>query len=309
LAAGVAHDFNNLLTVIMMGAEVAGSGRPSDVEAGLRFVQDAAQRAKALTGRMLGFSRARPPARVVCRLEQVVMNLILNARDAVGEEGTVTLEVDACTLGAAEAGGARLPGSYVQLRVRDDGTGIPPEVLPRIFDPLFTTKALGKGTGIGLATSLRIVRDAGGDISVRTELGVGTEFTVLLPAVSDAGRSIESPREDDGPGPRRRVAVQISDPLMRELVVRVLEGAGHACFVAHDGDELARRRAQVGSLDLVVVRGRRSPEQRGGIAATSGAPLLLLGGADPDDPEVHWLPEPFSGADLLQRVAAATAPA
>lgn len=338
LASAFAHDFNNLLTVVMMGTDIASGGEAADVEAGLRFVGDAAQRAKALTGRLLSFARTRPPGRVVCdlkevippvlemlqplfpagvrldaswgegipsvradssELEQVVMNLVLNARDAVGEAGSVSVAVDTCRLGPADASRGRLPGMYARVRVRDDGTGIRPEHVGRIFEPLFTTKAVGQGTGIGLATCHRIVRSAGGDICVATELGVGTEFTVLLPA---AGRPADpvSPRPTGHrSGHSLRVAVHVRDPLMRELVVRVLDGGGHAAFVAHDVDEVARRRTSVGSLHAVVAQAEAGPDRLRRLQGCADAPMVVLGRPEAVPAGGHVLLKPFSGADLL----------
>ena len=119
-------------------------------------------------------------------VEHSVLNLSLNARDAMPEGGTLTLACRARTLDAGEA--ARHPGvsagPFVEIAVEDTGTGIPADVLPRIFEPLFTTKADDAGTGLGLSSVLTLVRSHGGAIEVWTEPGKGSRFTLLLPTAA-----------------------------------------------------------------------------------------------------------------------------
>jgi len=118
------------------------------------------------------------------QVHQVVMNLCVNARDAMPEGGILDLTVDRRTIdcaAAALAGGDARPGNYLAVSVRDSGTGIPPEILPRLFDPFFTTKEEGKGTGLGLATVLRLMRRHGGFVTIETAIGCGTCFTCHFP--------------------------------------------------------------------------------------------------------------------------------
>ncbi len=127
------------------------------------------------------------------RLEQVVVNLVMNARDAMPNGGRITLACDTVDLARASAAPAR---RYVRLRVIDTGRGIPPDVLPHVFEPFFTTKASQGGSGLGLASCYQIVSEAGGEISVSSSSAVGTEFTVVLPPAKPGSET-----NDDGPGP------------------------------------------------------------------------------------------------------------
>jgi two-component system, cell cycle sensor histidine kinase and response regulator CckA len=119
------------------------------------------------------------------KFEQIVMNLAINARDAMHEGGLLCIETERAVFDATQfawTSGQR-PGAAVRLRLRDTGMGIPREILPKIFDPFFTTKDPGEGTGLGLAICCGIVEEAGGHITVESQVGVGTTFDVYLPQV------------------------------------------------------------------------------------------------------------------------------
>jgi two-component system NtrC family sensor kinase len=121
-----------------------------------------------------------PPTRGVAnQLQQALMNLVLNANDAMGNSGTLTLSTGVC-------------GDRVWLSCADTGSGIPQENLDHIFDAFFTTKPIGKGTGLGLYITHRIIEDCGGEIQVQSQLGVGTTFTFYLPIASDEDDDLES---------------------------------------------------------------------------------------------------------------------
>ena len=147
------------------------------------------------------------------QLEQVLVNLAVNARDAMPGGGKLTIDTANITVDEAYAEGrpGLKPGRYARLRVSDTGTGMPPEVLARVFEPFFTTKAKGKGTGLGLATFYGIITGAGGYAQIYSEPGLGTTVTGLLPATSEeaarsagaAGRGPPRPWRDD-PARRRR---------------------------------------------------------------------------------------------------------
>ena len=225
LAGGIAHDFNNLLTAILgytqFLAEVVTDPRQAK---DVNEILSAANRAAALTRQLLAFSR-RDPAEIVTldvngtiggltnmlqrlvgehvelsttlandlhavrvdrsQLEQVLVNLVVNARDAMPRGGSIEIETSNVHL-AEDAIERTLvkPGPYVRLAVSDTGVGIAEAIRPRIFEPFFTTKETGKGTGLGLATVYGIVTQAGGYISVYSELGHGTTFKVYLPAAA-----------------------------------------------------------------------------------------------------------------------------
>ena len=228
LAGGIAHDFNNLLTVIQGDCELALKELRGDdhVRFSLGQIRKASVRASELTRKLMLFSRQKPMAPVRLDLnavvnemlqmlgrvigeditavtqpaqdlmpvyadragvEQVVMNLVLNARDAMPEGGTLTIRTE-------NAEDPQRPGSFVRLSVTDTGHGIAPEVMPYLFDPFYTGKEIGKGTGLGLSTAYGIVEQHGGWITVDSEPGKGSTFSVYL----EAGAPARTRAADDG---------------------------------------------------------------------------------------------------------------
>jgi signal transduction histidine kinase len=220
LAGGIAHDFNNVLTAVIGYAELA-RGRVQDetILRYLDGIQKAAERAADLNKQLLAYARRQViqpapmdlgewlqgtldilrrvlPASIHLRTEiepnlwqvnadsnllmQIVLNLVVNARDAMPNGGVITLRVHNKTLRRTRT--PNVPnGRYVLLEVEDTGTGIPPEVLPHIFEPFYTTKPMGQGTGMGLAAVQGAVQQLGGYIEVRTAVGKGTCFSVYFP--------------------------------------------------------------------------------------------------------------------------------
>src|SRR5450759_4051580 len=226
LAGGIAHDFNNLLTVISGFTElmlVTTDSRDSR-HADLLEVQKAAERAATLTRQLLAFSRRQVlqlqvldvnelvegikallqrtmsedielvmalgvvnPIRVdASQLEQVLLNLALNARDAMPDGGELRFVTEMVTVDDAVQYPPMTQGRYVRLTVSDTGVGMPPETQAHIFEPFFTTKPLGKGTGLGLATVYGIITQSGGFIEVDSQVGRGTSFAIYFPAVDAA---------------------------------------------------------------------------------------------------------------------------
>src|SRR5690606_6144127 len=175
-----------------------------------------------------------PPLRADrSQLEQVLLNLAVNARDAMPTGGVLTIRTFAATEVGPPADGDALPaGTYVALEVTDTGEGMETEVLERIFEPFFTTKEFGRGTGLGLSTVYGIVKQSGGDVRVRTALGRGTTFTVLLPAAG-AQPAPEPPAEPAVEGVKRaRVLLVEDDEAVRDLVEEVLRASGVDVLVA-----------------------------------------------------------------------------
>ncbi|HET6452277.1 MAG TPA: PAS domain-containing protein, partial [Spirochaetia bacterium] len=167
------------------------------------------------------------------RMEQVVMNLAVNARDAMPGGGRLTLRISAVHLGPGDLGGRAevVPGEFVSLAVSDTGVGMEPETLDRLFEPFFTTKAIGKGTGLGLATVYGIVRQSEGHITCRSTPGRGTTFVVYLPRVADAGPVPAAREEGARPafiGGRERILLVEDDDGVRRFVEAVLRGAGYS---------------------------------------------------------------------------------
>jgi PAS domain S-box-containing protein len=252
------------------------------------------------------------------QLEQVLLNLCTNARDAMPGGGTLRIRGDERRLTAAEAAARELSGAgrYVRLEVRDSGRGMSPDVLAHLFEPFYTTKAPGSGTGLGLSMVYGIVRQHGGHVEISSEAGQGTAVAVLLrrhegPLASEAQAA---PRA--GPGGRETVLVAEDEPLVRVVLHRALRGAGYAVIEAVDGEEaVAQFAAHRGEIDLclldVVMPRKNGREAAEAIRAlVPDVPILLASGyaADVLEERGHGGPlhdviaKPISPAELLARV-------
>jgi two-component system, cell cycle sensor histidine kinase and response regulator CckA len=175
------------------------------------------------------------------QMEQVVMNLVLNARDAMPTGGDILLATRSVLLNASlqHRFGVLPPGAYVTLGVHDEGSGMAPEVMERLFEPFFTTKGQGKGTGLGLATVHGIVMQSGGQIAVQSILGRGTDFTVYLPAYSGEAPPRRMTPVTGTPSMEaavRTVLVVDDDDGVREVAVRALARAGYRVVAAASGE-------------------------------------------------------------------------
>ena len=304
LAGGVAHEFNNLLTVIQGNAEIAMMQlEPPDSPTGeLSTVLRTAQRAGALTQRLLAFGRRQvlhvqgvdlnalvpsfvqmlqpligeqiqvsmnlavglPTVRADRNaLEQTLMNLTLNARDAMPDGGQLCFETAHRVMRGRRSG---LPGDdgldgYVRVSVVDSGIGIDQLTQKHLFEPFFTTKEVGKGTGLGLAMVYGIVKQHGGWIEVTSQVGHGTRFDIYLPLAREAALEDPTPVKV-GPPPRGSETVLLAEdePDVRDFAQRVLEGLGYRVLLARDGQDavdlfLANQdRVQLVILDVVMPR-------------------------------------------------------
>ena len=189
------------------------------------------------------------------QVEQVLMNLAVNARDAMPKGGKLRISFGAVDIGAPGAEGVPAAGRYVRLSVSDTGCGMTDEVKAHLFEPFYTTKGPGQGTGLGLATVHGILRQSGGGISATSTLGVGTTFDTYLPLSQEAPRT--GARPPSGTRERHRgtgtILVAEDEQLVRRLVVETLEGAGYRVLEAHDGQEaLSIATAEPGPIRLLV---------------------------------------------------------
>ena len=255
------------------------------------------------------------------QLEQVLVNLAVNARDAMPRGGKLTLETRNARVDAAEvaSGVERQAGQWVRLVVRDSGTGMSPEVKAHLFEPFFTTKEAGKGTGLGLATVHGIVAQTGGHIHVESEPGRGTTFELCLPR-TEAAAVVARPGPPVAAATHGHEAVLVieDEPQVRGVTVRALQGAGYHVLDAASGEEaLEAARRYAGLLDLVVtdvvmpglsgpaaVEGlhRERPALR--VLYVSGYPHDAIARHGVLDQGVEFLPKPFTPAQLLTRVRA-----
>ncbi len=250
--------------------------------------------------------------------EQIVLNLAVNARDAMPAGGRLSIETANVELGEDAAGAGRRPGQWVRLAVSDDGEGMTPEVKERIFEPFFTTKEIGKGTGLGLSTVYGIVAQSGGFIQVESEPGHGACFEVHLPRAAEAVPTGAPALEEAPRGGTEAILVVEDDAQVRAVIVRILRAAGYHVLVAAGGEEaLLRSAREPGRIDLLVtdvvmpgLRGRELAERLTAERAdlrvlyVSGYTQGLFAGEGGLGVGADLLPKPFSPAALLARVRA-----
>lgn len=269
-------------------------------------------------GRGLGSVRADP-----VQLEQVIVNLAVNGRDAMPSGGRLEIETRQATPADLTALGEEIipAGDYVLLAVRDTGTGIAPDVLPKIFDPFFTTKETGKGTGLGLATVYGIVKQSGGFIFARSEMGRGTEFLILLPVHQGSGE--ERAVRVEPPQPTRaaqwgtgKILLVEDEDVVRTIAERALVRAGYTVVTAIHGADGLTRMAGARDIDLVI-SDVMMPEMDGPTMAARiretrpDIPVLFMSGYAEEQlrqsialANVGFLPKPFSVNQLLEAVEA-----
>ncbi|MCA2213180.1 ATP-binding protein [Jidongwangia harbinensis] len=214
----------------------------------------------------------------VGRLEQVLVNLAVNARDAMARGGTLTIDTDAVTVDdhyAAQHPGVR-SGRYMRLRVSDTGTGMSRATLERAFEPFFTTKPKGQGTGLGLATIYGIITQAGGHAQIYSEPGHGTTVAALLPVVDEAAAAAVAPVAAPAPGTGETVLLVEDDDSLRALTERILQRNGYTVVSAGTGAEALELAGDLDTLDLlltdVVMPDMQGPELA--VAMCAGRPAL-----------------------------------
>ncbi|MBN9320127.1 MAG: PAS domain S-box protein [Caulobacterales bacterium] len=297
LTGGIAHDFNNLLTGIIGALDLMKrriqQGRQDEVERFMDAASTSAQRAAALTHRLLAFARRQSldpkPTDVNAlvasmeellsrtlgeqvdlaidletglwaaygdgaQMESALLNLAINARDAMPNGGRLTIETSNVTLPEpARPGDGPAAGDYVSIRVTDTGVGMPPHVAAKAFDPFFTTKPLGQGTGLGLSMIYGFARQSGGHLALDSEVGRGTVVTLHLPRLmgdrvdTAASTPSEAPRGDG-----ETVLLVEDDAQVRLLVMEVLSELGYQTLEAHDGDAALPILRSSAKIDLMV---------------------------------------------------------
>lgn len=173
------------------------------------------------------------------QIEQILMNLCVNARDAMPEGGTITIKMHNVTLDEefCNANNWEKPGRYVCMNIADTGCGMDEKTLGKIFEPFFTTKEIGKGTGLGLATVYGIVKQHEGFINVSSEPGQGTTFAIYLPLMERAASSVSVTEKKPAPGGTETILIAEDDDIVRRLSQTVLERSGYTVLAANDGLE------------------------------------------------------------------------
>ncbi len=357
LAGGIAHDFNNLLTIILAYTDMLlDAVTEGPLRAGIESINDAGERAAKLTSQLLTFSRKqviqprtldlnrvvsetgdmvrriigedielqispgeslRPIRGDAGQIEQVILNLVVNARDAMPHGGRLTIETSNVAIRGTAETGAMPPGGYVLLSLADTGVGMTDEVRNHLFEPFFTTKPTGRGTGLGLSTVYGIVKQCGGEVMVESELGQGTRFDIYLPAVPGDGVAEKRVR-----GPVHRsvggetILLVEDERNVRELVSRLLSGLGYTVLTAANGqDALAVLNQHDHAVQLlltdVVMPGMSGPELAASVRKERpGLPVLFISGY-PDvsiaprglevDPEA-FVQKPFTAEVLSAKI-------
>ena len=356
LAGGIAHDFNNLLTVILCSAESEGEALDAGIAVAredVEQIREAGERARDLTRHLLAFARrqAIAPASVdlnamlagserllqrllgetirlevsvgpalwpvrcdPAQMEQVLFNLAVNARDAMPAGGA--LSISTANLPVEPGHPDLSEGSWVRLRVRDSGSGMSRDVKEHLFEPYFTTKPSGRGTGLGLATVYGIVRQAGGQVRVESDAGKGSTFDVLLPRAGPEEEHAPLAPRASAPGGTETLLLVEDDPGVREASARALRSGGYqvvAAAGAVEAIEAMKAAALVPGLlvtDVVMpdTTGRELADQLRG--AQPGLRVLFLSGYARDVVGPHgvladtesFLAKPFTSSALLARV-------
>ena len=251
------------------------------------------------------------------QLEQVVLNLAVNARDAMPSGGTLTMLTANEDLDPAYARAhvGALPGPYVALVVSDTGVGMTPEVLEHAFEPFFTTKARGRGTGLGLSTAIGIVQQSGGFVRVQSAPNAGSTFTIHLPRAE--GATIADEADDAVPVPlggNETVLLAEDEDAVRVFVERVLTGAGYRVVTATSGTSALELAALQAHLDLlftdVIMPGMSGVQLAEELAKVHpGLPVIYASGYSEEglpsgagETTVPYLPKPFSAEQLLASV-------
>lgn len=361
LAGGIAHDLNNVLTPILMGAKLLKSGRGNGNNPGLLDTMIAsAQRGADLVKQVLAFAggirgershidikqivyetrtlldhtlpksiqmetsvdaHCPPILGDATELSQVLMNLCINARDAMPNGGRLTIKVTSILLNGntSQLNPDAHPGNYVLLKISDTGCGMRTEILDRIFDPFFTTKEVGKGTGLGLATVMGIVKSHGGFINVYSEPGQGTKFSIYLPAAMSTETATNSPSAI-GDEPERDLGrgctllLVDDEAFILQMTAAALEGNGFRVLTAADGASAIAMFSQYRDEIAVVVLDMMMPGLDGlqtlsqlrrldpeiKVIASSGLRTAQREADASEHGAKAFLPKPYSEVQLLQ---------
>jgi eukaryotic-like serine/threonine-protein kinase len=287
---------NSLMAISSAASELARSGPLAEREQDLiEIIQGSSDRSATLTRQLLAFSRRQvleyetmdtgavvdnlvpmlgriigegivlvvePPEtpRWVktdrASLENAIVNLVVNARDAMPDGGRITITVSEVELDEAWIPrGVSSAGPHVRISVEDTGSGISPEILDRIFDPFYTTKEVGDGTGLGLASVYGFVKQSGGCVDVYSKVGVGSEFSLYLPSVEGTPTPVVASSSSTIPSPTSGPAIILlvdDEPLVRRALERTLKADGYELRTAANGSEALEKICAEGPVDLVI---------------------------------------------------------
>ena len=358
LTGGIAHDFNNLLTPIMGGLElIAAKVEDPRLKRMAENALESSRRGAKLTGQLLAFSRIQrismaavdvnevianmltllrhsigreviietalddQAGHALCdanQLENAILNLAINARDAMPEGGTLAITTGRSELAAAPDHPA---GAFVRVRVSDTGTGMPPEVLARATEPFYSTKPVGKGTGLGLAQVYAIAQQSGGTLQIDSVAGAGTRVDILLPAVAAPAAEAPAHRQRmsvaSGAGAARIMVVD-DDSDVRAFLVDSLESLGHKVSAAGSGEDalamLAECAPELAFIDYAMPGMHGADVARAAREVLPDLPIVFVTGYAETDQlfaalgaDAPILRKPFTVSDLADAVEDARA--
>lgn len=355
LTGGIAHDFNNMLMVISSNLELAADGRiDGETRALLGDARQATERASELTRRLLTFSRREVLDAVVLdlneqlrrtatfldriipetvrietrlqpqplhahvdpgQLENALVNLAINARDAMPRGGCLSLTCDSVAIAPGAAELDLEPGFYRRIILADDGEGMPETVRRQAMDPFFTTKEVGQGTGLGLAMVYGFVRQSGGDVLIHSRVGAGTRIELYFPALEAPAvlPVVAETRQREGVGAGAKVLLVEDDPGVRRMLEKILSRLGMSHRTCDDGPSALAAMEAGAEVDLVL-SDVVMPSGMSGIelaerlrARWPGLPIILMSGYSADreghaselPAGVVWLNKPFTRMQLL----------
>lgn len=364
LAGGIAHDLNNVLTPVLMSVELLQMKlHDQQSQRVLQTLENNVKRGASLLKQVLSYARGVEgkrtivqvkhlvqemeqiinqtfPKSITCnvdlsenlwyvfgnatQLHQILMNLVVNARDAMFNGGILTIAVENVVIDEnyAKLNFNPQPGSYVALSVRDTGIGIPPEIQERIFEPFFTTKDVGKGTGLGLSTTLGIIKNHGGFVNIDSEIGKGTQFKVYLPAVGERTKPVHTPELDATTGNGELILVVDDEAGIREITKSSLEKYNYRVLTVSNGVEAVAIYAQYQEQISVVLLDMMMPAMDGAIAIRKlkkinpHAKIIVISGLLSNQNKTEaanmgvraFLSKPCTAKELLQTISAVKVP-
>ncbi len=346
LAGGIAHDFNNILAAILGNIELAGyriSKEDLETAALLRNAKQATKRATKLTGQLLTFSKGGDPikeetalknlitesadfvihgSKVVCeyvlpdnlwtvdvdsgQISQVIQNIVINAKHALPEGGTVVIQCDNIEDPATEALLSVDKGNYIRITVHDTGVGIPREIISKIFDPYFTTKQ--SGSGLGLAICHSIINKHDGYLTADSSPGKGTQISIYLPATT-SGNTVKKPNPEpqiQRASKAARIMLMDDEQMIRTLVQSQLSNLGHEAILAVDGEQAINKYQELQDsgnpvdlviMDLTIPGGMGGQEAAKKLLAIDPAAKIIVASGYSNDPVMaHYKDYGFCGA-------------
>ena len=359
MASGIAHDLNNVFSPILMSVDMlrplATHGKDRSI---FQLLHDSAHRGAHIVQQLLLFGRGGdahlesialdrlvqeitniiretfprhityqqelptdlwPIRGDATQIHQILLNLCINARDAMPNGGRLRIIADNHTVTAPLPDSApdATPGPYVRLHVTDTGCGMPPDVLTRIFDPFFTTKPLGQGTGLGLATVREIIKKHGGFLTVESQVGTGSTFTVYLPARDLTEPQSSAPIDTTKlSGNGETILIVDDETSVQQMLQLALEGLNYRTLVANDGAEALALHTQNPDTVRLVIADMVMPNLPGQNTirclrqVAPRLPIIAISGLESEkakvdalaDPHIQFVFKPFSLEQITSAV-------